>query len=124
MTTILLDMLHSRRIKSTPWLVAPLVAMLILGHVCDLPAFASSVAHTAGPTHHHEAEHRSDDSRISCKVVDATNTTYADVGVLQPVAIGAVSGSAPMRTTEVVAQGSIAPLSRPPLFLLHSTLLI
>lgn len=121
---MLRDMLHARRFKSAPWLVATLVAMLILGHVCDLPAFANLAVHTVGPSHHHEAEHRSDDSRISCGVGDATNTTYADVRVLQPVAIGSISDPVPMCTTEVMAQGSIALLSRPPLFLLHSTLLI
>lgn len=123
---MLREMLHPRRVKSATWLVAVLVILLVLGHVCELPAFTDVTAHAAGSNHHHQADHRSDDSRVSCDIVDATHTTHTDVGVAQPVAIGSVSGPVAMGGTGVVARGSTAPLSRsrPRLFLLHSTLLI
>jgi len=117
-------MAHSHRIMSAPWLVAILVSLLVLGHACELPALAVLAMPVAESTHHHETDHHSDD-QIECDAVAVPNTGYGRVGAgLDALAVIAVTGPAPVRLVGASPRGSTRLPSRPPLFLLHASLLI
>ena len=73
-------MSRSPRMRLAPWLTAMLVSVLVLGHVCELPAFVDLATHATGADHHREADHHSGDGQISCDVVDATNTAHPQAG--------------------------------------------
>lgn len=114
--------------QSSPrWLLTMLVALLMLGHVCELPAYAGLVIaphSTEGRSadgHGHEAE-------MSCDPVDAVSNTT-------PVqAMGPFLGTFQILPVPCLVPGwlnassSIEPStrrpSRPPLFVLYASLLI
>lgn len=117
--------------KSGRWLVAILASLLVVGHVCEHPAFADLVrlavesthehsgAHSA---HHHDRDHHSHESEISCDALDATRTVSPQVGVALEGA--AIDIAVETRVVRVASQGSVGPPAPPPLFLLHRSLLI
>jgi hypothetical protein len=118
-------MARSPRTTSAPWLVAMLVSILLLGHVCELPAFIDLVTHATGSDHHHEADHHSGDGQISCDVLDARYTAYPQVGVgPESAQISPSDRSLPARAIGLLAEETSTPPPRPPLFLLHRSLLI
>jgi hypothetical protein len=118
-------MLRAHRVNSAPGLVALLVTLLVLGHICDLPAFVDVIAHTTGSAHHHQTDHHADDDQVSCDVVDATNTVVHQAGVaLAALDVDSIGGRPPIRLVGLAAHASVAPPPRLPLFLLHRTLLI
>ena len=104
-----------------------MVMFLVLGHVCELPAYADLVipAHaTEDPSadgHGHEAE-------LSCDPVDAvSNTTPVQVrGPLLEVAqaLPVVSSVLGWLVTPSSIERSTRLPSRPPLFVLYASLLI
>jgi hypothetical protein len=114
--------------RLVPWLTAMLVSVLVLGHVCELPAFVELATHATGATgadHHREVDHHSGDGQISCDVVDATNTTHPQAGVgPESAQISSTDRSVPVRAIGLLAEESSTPPPRPPLFLLHRSLLI
>lgn len=120
-------MLRRRRVVPAPrWLLPILALVLVLGHVCELPAYADLVA---SPHPAHGSGHASDhahDPQVSCDPVDA----LARSGWIP---VGPEAGTPPV----VLSAESLAPLpiaaaledakrlrSRPPLFLLHASPLI
>jgi len=118
-------MAHSHRIMSAPWLVAVLVSLLVLGHACELPALADLALPATESAHHHETDHHSDENQIVCDAVGVSNTVYSQVG-LGLDALGAISlaSPAPAQLVGATPGGSTRLPSRPPLFLLHASLLI
>jgi hypothetical protein len=118
-------MAQSHRIMSAPWLVAILVSLLVLGHACELPALADLAMPATEAAHHHETDHHSDANRIVCDAVGVPNTVYSQVGPGLD-ALGAISVAClvPVRVVGAAPRGSARLPSRPPLFLLHASLLI
>lgn len=117
--------------KATPWLLAILASFLVVGHVCELPAFAELVRLAVEPTHDHDGTdsahdhrpgHHSHESEISCDALDAARTASTQVGV----ALEATAVDVPVETrvVRVASRGSVSPPAPPPLFLLHRSLLI
>lgn len=119
------------RRTSATWLIAILASLLVVGHVCELPAFGDLVRLAVESTHDHDGADPADDherghhpheSAISCDAVDATRTTPPQVGVV----LEAVPVDVPIETRMVrlAPRGSVGPPAPPPLFLLHRSLLI
>jgi len=119
-------MLQSCRLRCVPrWLVPVLAFFLVLGHACDLPALAELVAHPAEAAHH-SADHHDDESLISCDAVGVpTSQEHLRVNPgLDVVELLRVARPAPLRPMIWSSQSSRRLPSRPPLFLLHASLLI
>lgn len=122
-------MIHRNRLLPIPrWLLPILVLFLVLGHVCELPAYADLAisSHPAGDDHRHAAAHHTDTSQISCDAVDVLSNTGSvhagyslDVAEAHPVA-----SSVPVRFATSSLDDSKRLPSRPPLFLLYASLLI
>ena len=104
-----------------------LVVVLVLGHVCELPAYAGLVISphsTAGRSadgHGHESE-------MSCDPVDAVSNT-TPVQMMGPVlgfaqALPATSPDPGWLVTPSSIERSTRLPSRPPLFVLYASLLI
>ena len=115
-------------LQSAPrWLLTLMVALLVLGHVCELPAYAELVIPT------HSTEGRSSDGHghepdMSCDPVDAVSNT-APVQVMSPVlafaqALPATSPVLGWLVTRSSIERSTRLPSRPPLFVLYASLLI
>jgi len=121
-------MAHRFRHRSVPrWLLPIVVTLLVLGHVCELPAYADLVI-PAHSTEGRSADGHGHESEMSCDPVDAVlNTTpvQVTVPVLHLVQTLDVIGAVPGR---LVTSGSIESFtrlpSRPPLFVLYASLLI
>jgi len=105
-----------------------MATFLVLGHVCELPAYADLVipAHaTEDPSaegHEHEAE-------LSCDPVDAVSNTTSLVQVGGPLlevtqALPVVSSVLGWLATPSSIETSTRLPSRPPLFVLYASLLI
>lgn len=96
-----------------------LVALLVLGHVCELGAFAKLDAH-------HPVDSHADEQLSSCDAVPATSSPgHAQVCTTPGIALTLpAASSAP---THRAARFFVDPtplVDRPPLFLLHASLLI
>jgi hypothetical protein len=119
-------MLHSSRLLLVPrWLVPTLVVLLVLGHACELPAFADLVSHAAEDSHH-SADNHADENLISCDAIGLPSSTgYLQVGPSLDVAI-ALPVARPVLVRLIISspEDSNRLPSRPPLFLLYASLLI
>lgn len=121
------SMAHRDRPQSARWLLTLMVVLLVLGHVCELPAYAGLVIAPyssegrSGDGHGHEPE-------MACDPVDAVSNT-TPVQVMNPVletvqalpATGPFSGR--LVTPSSIERSTRRP-SRPPLFVLYASLLI
>ena len=109
-----------------------LVLALVLGHACDAPAFAPlAPSSQAGGDHGHAEAHHTHgpgpgEPRIVCQAVDALSSTG-----LAPVGAGPALAAAPLPTPRDPLRPVSSPREalerrpdRPPLFLLHASLLI
>jgi len=108
------------------WLGPLLVVFLALGHACELPAFADQASHGAEDFHHSANDH-GDEHLTSCDGVGvASSPSYAHVGSpYLDVAEGLLGVSpAPVQLSISSVAGWNRLPSRPPLFLLHASLLI
>jgi len=119
--------LYSCRLRSVPrWLAPGLVFLLVLGHACELPALAELGSDAAEDTHP-SADHHEDENLISC---DAVGVPSSAGYLLQPgpglgvVEVLPVTPPVPGRLIFSSQESSKRLLSRPPLFLLHASLLI
>ena len=114
-----------RFLLASRWLVPMLAFLLVLGHACELPAFADLVSHAAEDAHH-SAGHHGDENLISCDAVGLPSSTgYLQVGPSVEVAVALpVARSVPVRLLISSPQDSKRLPSRPPLFLLYASLLI
>jgi hypothetical protein len=104
-----------------------MVVLLVLGHVCELPAYAGLV------TESHSSEDRPADghgheSEMSCDPVDAVSSTVP-VQVMGPVleTVQAIPATSALRggpiTPSSIERSTRRP-SRTPLFVLYASLLI
>ena len=121
-------MVHRGRSRSVSrWLLTIMATFLVLGHVCELPAYAALVipAHAtedaSADGHEHEAE-------VSCDPVDAVSNTTSLVQVTSPLleltqALPVVSWVPDLVTPSSIESSTRLP-SRPPLFVLYASLLI
>jgi hypothetical protein len=119
-------MLYSCRLRLMPrWLTPVLVFLLVLGHACELPALAELVSHATEATHHSTDDH-SDEDLISCDAVGVpSGSGHLQLGPGLAVAeVAPVAGPVPVRLIISSLEGSKRLPSRPPLFLLHASLLI
>ena len=96
-----------------------LVLLLVLGHVCDLAAFADLDAH-------HSVDGHSDEQWSSCDAAPATSSPgHARVWTaLEIAAPFPAADSAPAHRPARFPEDSAALVDRPPLFLLYASLLI
>ena len=115
----------SRVLLASRWLVPMLAFLLVLGHACELPAFADSLLHAAEDAHH-SADHHADEDLISCDAVGLPSSPgYLHVGPSTEVAIALpVTRAVPVRLIISSPDASKKRPSRPPLFLLFASLLI
>jgi len=122
-------MVHKDCPRAAPrWLLTIMATLLVLGHACELPAYADLVVPlnlTDSPSadgHGHEAE-------ISCDAVDAVSNTTSPVQVMGPLlelaqALPIASPVSSWLVTPSSIESSARLPSRPPLFVLHASLLI
>jgi hypothetical protein len=106
------------------WLLPVLVLLLVLGHVCELPAYAGLLSHAAHDAHH--ADHHADQLEMSCDAVDAVSNTSSlhTEHVAEVVHAGSELVPAPIQRVGWPVECSTIPRSRPLLFLLYASLLI
>jgi hypothetical protein len=110
------------------WLLPLLALLLVLGHACELPAYADLVMSPHLPEGAaHGADDHAHDPQMSCDPVDVLASSGApqvgpDLGAAQVAPFGS---PVPVRLLAVSLEGSKRLPSRPPpLFLLHASLLI
>lgn len=126
-------MMRSRRRWSTSRsLVFVLTLLLLLGHACELPAIAEAVAHVHESGHHapghHSPDHDSDADQVSCDALVGIRSNtggYLDLGPsLETLGVLPAAAAVPSQVAAALPRESTGPLRRPPLFLLHASLLI
>ena len=101
-----------------------LAFLLVLGHACELPAFAKLVGHAAEDTHH-SADNHADENLLSCDAVGLPSSTGYQVGPSLDVAEALPVARPFLVRLEVSAPRQLNGLAhRPPLFLLYASLLI
>jgi len=115
----------SRVLSASRWFAPMLAFFLVLGHACELPAFADLISHAAEDAHH-SADHHADEDLISCDAVGLPSSTgYLQVGPSVEVALALpVACSVPVQLLISSPDDSKRLPSRPPLFLLYASLLI
>jgi len=107
------------RLPAARWSLALLIVLLVLGHVCELPAYVELVSHHAPAGH-------ADEPVDSCDTVSATSSAgpsqmWAGLDVMTALPVVDV---VPVGRMSQSFEGSVKQPSRLPLFLLHSALLI
>lgn len=107
------------RLPATRWLLPMLVVLLVLGHVCELPAYVELASH-------HSAEGSADEQLSSCDAVTVTSSSgHSEVwtGLDMAMALPIIDVSPVRRTPRSFEDPAKLP-SRLPLFLLHASFLI
>jgi len=101
------------------WLLSLLVVLLVLGHVCDLSAFADLDAH-------HHTDGSTDQQLSSCDAMPAAASAgETRTGSMPDVAVAlTVIDEAPAHRVASIVERRTILVDRPPLFLLHAALLI
>jgi hypothetical protein len=117
------------RSSARRWVFPLLVLFLVLGHVCDLPAYADAIstAHTAEESHHHSGGgHHGDEQALSCDPTSATSSPgQPQVAAAPELSVASpVNDPVPARMVARSFEGPAKFAVRPPLFLLHASLLI
>ncbi|HEX9747600.1 MAG TPA: hypothetical protein VGB86_04265 [Methylomirabilota bacterium] len=106
-------------LPATRWLLAILVVILVLGHVCELPAYVELASH-------HSAADNADEQLSSCDAVTVTSSSsHSQVwtGLDMAMALLIIDVS-PVRSPPQFFEDPADLASRLPLFLLHASLLI
>jgi hypothetical protein len=105
-----------------------LALFLVLGHICDLPAYADvvNISHTAGESHHAADGHHGDEQAVSCDPTIAASSPSQPQVAAAPefLEVYPVNDSVRGRMVARVLEGPSKFSIRPPLFLLHASLLI
>jgi hypothetical protein len=106
------------------WVFPLLVALLVLGHACELSAYTELIASADQPAaagHDHEG----DEQALSCDVAPAVPTLgTAELTPFVAMAVVAPVATAPAGTASLAIARPIRSFAGPPLFLLFSSLLI
>jgi hypothetical protein len=109
------------------WLFPILALLLVLGHACELPAYADLVGSSrTAEGSHHSADGHGDEHLISCDAaVAASGPSYSQAGANLGVsmALSAID-RAPVRMVARSFEDAAKFSVRPPLFLLYASLLI
>jgi hypothetical protein len=113
-------------------LVFVLTLLLWLGHACELPVLAEAFAHVHESGHHapghHSPDHDPAASEVSCDALVGIRSNAGgspDLGPsLDTPGLLPVAGAVSSRVVAAPPRESAGPLRRPPLFLLHASLLI
>ena len=110
------------------WVLPIVVVLLVLGHACEIPAYADVLAsaQTAGAPHHSADDHHAGEQAVSCDAIGVTsNAGQPQVGAALETSVGLEAiDPAPARVVARSFESPAKPASRPPLFLLHASLLI
>ena|SRR5512146_2461497 len=108
------------------WALPVLVLLLVLGHACELPAYAVvGSSHAAGEPHHAGDGHHSGEQALSCDPAVATSSPSHPLLAAGPEisVVSQVDDPAPTRVVAVPFEGAKFS-GRPPLFLLYASFLI
>ena len=110
------------------WLLPILAVLLVLGHACELPAFSDRLAPVqAASGGGHDDEH-SHGPEIACDPVDvlpSASGPQADRPLVDSPAVSVIlEHPVPVRSAAMSLEDSKSWPTRPPLFLLHASLLI
>lgn len=116
------------RFPGRQWLLPVLVMLLVLGHACELPAYADlAVSSHATETSHHSGDGHAEAELISCDAVGVVSSancspvrTGLDISVERPVVEPLVVRAVVARSLDGDAKLAV----RPPLFLLFASFLI
>ena len=120
-------MVHRGRFVPAPrWLLPLLALLLVLGHACELPAYANLVIAPHLPEGAGHADDHAHEPQMSCDPVDVLARSGAlqvgpELGAEQ---VAPLAGPVPVRLLTVSLEDWKRLPSRPPLFLLHASLLI
>jgi hypothetical protein len=109
------------------WLLPWLVVILVLGHVCELPAYAELVSHHHSDAAHHSSADSSEGEPGLCDAVTASSTSGQLHHVWTGLAVVAILPAVAAPPAGWMPPSFEAPsrlASRVPLFLLHSSFLI
>ena len=121
-------MSDAERSSARRWVLPVLMLLLVLGHACELPAYAGLVgsSHAAEDRHHSGGGHHPGEPTISCDAVGVTSgLAYPQAGAALEIS-GAprADDSIPARVVARSFEGPANVAVRPPLYLLHASLLI
>ena len=121
-------MSDAERSSARRWVLPILVLLLVLGHACELPAYAGLVgsSHAAEDRHHSGGGHHPGEPTISCDAVGVpSGPVYPQAGAALEIS-GAprVDASIPARLAARSLEDAANVMVRPPLYLLHASLLI
>ena len=114
------------RASARTWALPFLVLLLVLGHVCELPAYVDLIVASHEAEHSHHADAHDDGQSLSCDVVDlasAPGAPTAGPSLTTSVALAPVS-QLPVPIALRASERPARLATGPPLFLLHSVLLI
>ena len=114
-------------VSARRWALPILVLLLVLGHACELPAYADLVgtSHAAEESHHAGDGHHGDELTLSCDPTSATSVPgQPQVVAPEFLVVSPVDDPAPARMAARSFEGPLKFAGRPPLFLLHASLLI
>ena len=110
------------------WVLPVVVMLLVLGHACELPAYVDLVGsfHAAEESHHSGDGHHTGEQELSCDAVSATSSPGSlQVNAALSVSLAPrVDDPAPARIAVRSFEGPAKFAVRPPLYLLHASLLI
>ena len=123
-----MDRIAGRHLASL-WFLPMLVVLLVVGHLCDLTAYAGTPvsSHAAESSHHSADGHGGEQLASSCDAVNATSSPgyshHLYTGAELSVGLTAIK-STPARSAPRSFEDPARLRIRPPLFLLHASLLI
>jgi hypothetical protein len=110
------------------WVFPVVVMLLVLGHACELPAYAGLVGsfQAAEESHHSGDGHHPGAQELSCDAVSATSSPESPQvnAALGVSLVRQVDDPVPARMVVRSVEGPAKFRVRPPLFLLHASLLI
>ena len=117
---------RAARASAHAWALPFLVLLLVLGHVCELPAYADLIVASHEAEHSHHSDAHEEGQNLSCDAVDiasAPGAPSAGPSLTTSAALTAVS-KLPVPIALRASERPATLATGPPLFLLHSVLLI
>ena len=113
-------------VSARRWVLPVVVLLLVLGHACELPAYADLIGTShAAEESHHAADGHHDEPTLSCDPTTAATSGPSQSQVAAAPEFSVVSQV--NHRARTVARSFAGPAKfahRPPLFLLHASLLI